>query len=708
MNKNTPAFAAASDPVVDTYDWDTAFALNFDNANAALVNNWPNVNAAAKAVRQTASDMPSFSIDGTFKPWQLVAGGDGKNIRMRCTFDSGTYAYEGGSLDLAKGDGQPVSAIIEVGMEWVPEPNQKFFVINDNPKVNSIKTALDDHETNADLKTAFSDNGVTLASGAVITPKQPGKEWLIENGADDDFYIFLTTDKFGTEYLQVYKFQDDWENVLQLLSEAVSESEPAVTIISVAGDSDLTAIPRAALEEMLSTWFTDNIGEFNHVFASINLSPTLAATAKYAWIKPTGTGYAVVDEGASDDSIFGVLNTVLQHEIPANHQVSPNIIPAKSQAGYAISGTNFVQQMLLPAAMHAFDDAPASAFKVLNDGLTVTNTETVVWGKFMMDEKKKGTIDKSYATELDKGGDVSNDLQMAVLNAGLSLPDDAKISVTSKGDQWLLSDAKEGSVEAILDVNGDSIEVFEATVIKIDKGNFKMSLVNSYVEIEFIDLYYPYSSNFDVHVNFTEQVEMKLQEKGGKKIFWFDQIEKNMTVTVTKTKIAITRQIVEGAITAVLALVAIAGPVIEGLSEAAEVTDLTEEGADVEISAESFESAEDSDPTRNEEDEEDAGKKAATTSKGKLTNIKNAFRTTKWKIMGAIMATSAAISGLDLAISGIIELAAKDEWQKVPGFDLFANTLIEPYSFPGISGFELESAHLQQSLVVGFNVTPKS
>lgn len=172
--KDEVAQDAVVNLVVDTYDWDAAFALNFDHANAAIVNNWPNVGAGAKNVKQAATDMPAFKVDGVLKAWQLVAGGDGKNARMRCTFDSGTYEYAGGSLDLATGDGKPVSAIIEVGMEWVPEPDQQFFVINDNPKVNQIKSDLDQHNLDSALTDAFDAHGVTIKQDAVVTPQKTG------------------------------------------------------------------------------------------------------------------------------------------------------------------------------------------------------------------------------------------------------------------------------------------------------------------------------------------------------------------------------------------------------------------------------------------------------------------------------------------------------------------------------------------------------
>jgi hypothetical protein len=698
-------------PIVDTYNWDTAFALNFPHANTAIVANWPNVSANAKNVSKAASDSPAFAVNGVLAPWQLVPGGDGKNVRMECTFSSGTYTYSGGSLNLAQGDGgQAVSAIIEVGMQWVPEPGQMFFVIDDTTAV-AVQKDLNNGVIDAALQAAFTKQSKPLGTGANVTAKQASKEWLIEDGKNN-YYIFSAVDKLGTLYLQVYQFEDDWKNILKLLSQATSASEPAVTIVAIERVSGLGAIARAALEEILSEWFTENLAEFNHVFAGISLAPTLAASAQYAWISPTGTGYAVVDEGTAASSIFGVLSTALHNDIPANHQVSPNAIPDGADAGFVIAGPDFLRQMMLAGARQIFDGAPESAFLITPDGLSITNTQTVVWGKFMMDNKKQGSISNNYAALLDRGGAPNGDLLQALANLGVSPPSNATVSVTNQGQQWLLSNGNTGDDEYILNLDGDSIDVFTATVINIDKANFKLSLVNSYVQIEFIDLYYPYSSDFDVHVNYTEQVTLSLQDQSvtvngttsTKKIFWFDQIERNLVVNVTKTQSAITREIVEGAITGALALVAVAGPIIEGLSAGAEVGEVSADAGEAVVDGADFAAAADANPEAAAADDAAAGEGAAAQGNGRLTNIKNAFSTPKWKFVGALAGLSGAIAGFDQAITAIIEAAAKKQWENVPGFDLFANQLIAPYSFPNISGFDLVSAGLNQSLVIGLKV----
>jgi hypothetical protein len=243
-----------------------------------------------------------------------------------------------------------------------------------------------------------------------------------------------------------------------------------------------------------------------------------------------------------------------------------------------------------------------------------------------------------------------------------------------------------------------------ATVVKIAKGQFSLSLVHTYVQIQFIDLAYSYSTDFDVNINYTENVQLTLQPQDGRQIFWFNQVMKNLVVSVTKTKSAITREIVEGAVTAALSLIAIAGPIIEGLSAGAEVGEVTEEGGEAVIDAETFEEVEAANPEEAEADELASGESAAETSGGKLANIKAAFGTPKWKLVGSLAALAGAIAGGDAAVDAIIENAAKNQWENVPGFDDFANAAILPYTWPNAPSFTLQSAALAGSLQIGLKV----
>lgn len=695
MTDNTPAAPTGNE--ADTYGWDTAFAIRFDNANKAVTKGWAQVDDGAKNVSVSAEDDPDYHLEGVLGPWQLIVGGDGKNVRMACPFVSGVFTAGKKTYDLGAAK---THVNIEIGMDWVPNPDQFSFVI-DGSRVAEIRTDLDRSSIDAKLRDAFTTAGHALTQDAGVTLITAGTEWLVTDGKDN-FYIFHSKDKYNEEFLNVYQFQSTLDSDLGALATSASADEPPVTIVTIV-NNPTTGIAADVLPQLLSDWFNVHIAQFNHVFASLDLSPIISKSDKYAWLKPTATSYAVTDEGTLDNSVFGVLTMAMNRKKAANHQVSQYAIPPGSDAGYLISGPNFMQYMLLAGSQAIFNNAPADSFLIENDGLTVRNTQDLVWGKFMMDDKKKGSVPKgAYPGQLDQkriSDELLQDLQddAGVIVFGYS------VQVTTAGSQWLLSKSGERA-EYILNLVGDDIEVYEATVVNIGKGKYTMTLEHTYVQIQFIDLAYSYSDSFDVHVDYTEQIQLKLREESGKKIFWFDQIMKSQLVSVTRTQEAITRQIVEGAVTAALSLIALAGPIIEGLAAGSQIGEVTADGGDALITAETFERVEAANPQAAETDLLLSGETAADQAGGTLSNIKAAFATPKWKFVGTLAALAGAVTGLDQAISAIIEAAAKSEWENVPGFDDFANFAIAPYTFPNVPDFTLAGAGLAGSLQIGLTV----
>lgn len=689
--------AATVGSEADTYGWDTAFAIRFGNANKAVVQGWPNVDDGAKNVDVAAEDDPDYHVDGVLGPWQLIVGGDGKNVRLSCPFVSGSYTAGSKTYDL----GAAKTAVhIEIGMDWVPNPDQFFFVV-DGTRATDIRAALDRSTVDAKLREAFTAAGHTLGQDAGVTLITAGKEWLV-TADKDNFSIFGAKDKFNEEYLNVYQFQSSLDADLTALTNSANADDSPVTVITIV-NNPTKGIAADVLEPLLSDWFNTHIAQFNHVFAALDLSPVVSKTDKYAWLKPTSTSYAVTDEGTLDNSVFGVLTMALGRKKANNHQVSAFAIPAGSDAGYLISGPNFTQYMLLAGSQAIFNNAPADAFLIENDGLTVRNTKDLVWGKFMMDDKKTGSIPKASWPALLDQKKLSVELVQALNRISVHVGTSSKVEVTVAGSQWLLSTEGKRD-EYILNLVDQNIEAYEATVVTIDKGKYTMTLEHTFVQIQFTDLNYSYSDSFDVHIDYTEQVQLKLKDAAGKKIFWFDQIMKSQVVSVTRTQEAITRQIVEGAVTAALSLVALAGPVIEGLSAGSRVGEITAEGGEAFIGAETFERVAADNPIATENDLLLSGENAASQAGGKLSNIKAAFETPKWKFVGTLAALAGAVTGLDQAISAIIEAAAKKQWEDVPGFDEFAQFAIAPYTFPSVSSFTLDSAQLAGSLQIGLSV----
>lgn len=263
--------------------------------------------------------------------------------------------------------------------------------------------------------------------------------------------------------------------------------------------------------------------------------------------------------------------------------------------------------------------------------------------------------------------------------------------------------------EYIVDLNNGNLEFYTATQITIAAAQFEMNLEPSFLEIKFIDLTYNQSWQYDVHINYTEQVNLGLtavttSTGGTKQIFHFTQSVRNMTISVTKTSAEITFEIVMGAVTAALGLIAFIGPVIDGLAGAAEVGEVTAEGGSAVVDeaavAEELGGSEEAEEN-NAANEDDALANGAKQVAGRMTRIKNAFTATRWKVFGGILAGIGAAYGVEMAISAIMQAVDKQEWENVPGFDEFANDATQPYTFPDVNGYDLTSAWLADSLQIG-------
>lgn len=695
----------------DTNDWDTVFAIRFNDANTAITNSWASVGDKAKNVTQAASDDPSFHLSGVLGPWQLTVGGDGKNIRMNCPFVSGTYQAGGAkSYDITN-----YEVIIEVGMQWVPNPDQFAFSIGGNDEINSIKADLNKSTLSTSLVTEFQKNGKTVSPSASVTVITTDQDWLVTDGKAN-YYIFYNVDKYKNEFLQVYQFEDSWKNNLKLLKDSVSDDEPAVVIVTIKNDQT-GGIAGAVLPELLSEWFNTNIGELNHVFGSLDLSPSLSTKDNYNWIKPTGTSYAVTDNGTLDNSVFGVLTMTQGNPAPASHQVSPNAIPNKdgANAGFLISGTTFMKKMMLGGVRTIFDNEPESSFDITNDGLTVTNNKQLTWGRFKKDDTIKASVSSSYASQLNtnqlpdqlvadlKGQWISDGQGNGYYDPGIMVSG-YSAHMTSNGTSWYLASPDDKTEYLLeLDANDSSkINMYDSMLFTIEAKQFKMSLDNSYLEIQFIDLLYPESWEYDVHINYTEQVALGLKSLGGKQIFWFDQVTKDLVVNVTKTKTAITVGIVEDSIIAVIGLVAVVAPLIDGIRAAVSIGEVVEDGGSALVSAKGMaEAAEDTPLLEQEANEADGLANGVKQVNGRWGAFKNAFTATRWKVLGGIAGIIGATVGVQTAVEAIMEAMAKSEWDKVPGFDEFANDAIQPYSWPGVSGYDLKNAGLASSLQIG-------
>lgn len=712
MISEKPLVTNDSTNIADTYNWDTVFAINYNKINDAITTAWPKMDSAVTTFNQAADDAPGIVVKGSFNPWQICLGGDGKNVDLQCPLQAGsTYTgLDGKSVPL---DG--VVCYIEIALDWVPDPSQLSFSIQGNDLVQSIVDDLNNLKVDSSLSAQFTTNKITISDAATVTVKNQGIEWILTDGSSS-YYLFFATDKGGEYTLYIYKYGAQWLNNLIAIGNDISASEPAVVVKNITGLPKLDEIGRSIVPELFTTWFEANLSKYNYVFNLLNLSTQISQSTPYKWIYPTDTLYAVTDMGTMDSSVFGVLTMVNNNAASSNHQVSPNAIPAGCDAGFLISGTQFVQNIMLPGACQVFDGIDPSNFSIGNDNLSVTNNTELTWGNFAVNDTPEYTFPGDFSTQLNNGT-IPQALyvngQAGVVTSGFL---STNATLKGKNGQWIIND---GSDVWLLSQSGGStntLNVFEGATITIPANNFIMSLIDSQIEIQFIGLTYPYK-DFNVSMNYIEFVSLGLQNLGGKQIFSFNEVSRSLQVTLAQTKSSLNDQLITSIVLGSLGVVlAVAGPAFEAFGSAAAAgAEASADGAStiVDVTAEDFATFAEDNVADVEQSEQTAAEDAESTSSsesasnsGRWSRFKAAFSQPKYKAMAAFGGVFGAVGGsLPTIVDNYLLAQATNKWDNVPGFDKFSNQLIAPYSWPGVTAFNLQSAQLNGSLQIGLTVS---
>ncbi|KAF5007599.1 hypothetical protein FDECE_6085 [Fusarium decemcellulare] len=113
------------------------------------------------------------------------------------------------------------------------------------------------------------------------------------------------------------------------------------------------------IKKALTAWFGDNLSQFNHVFASIDLDPSTSLSMQWAFCKPTVAAYTHVCGSSLANSYLGLIyNTAGKTTAGSVAQIDPCFIPPGCQAGFMLSPAMFLTNFLTPAAGQQFGLAP--------------------------------------------------------------------------------------------------------------------------------------------------------------------------------------------------------------------------------------------------------------------------------------------------------------------------------------------------------------
>jgi hypothetical protein len=194
---------------------------------------------------------------------------------------------------------------------------------------------------------------------------------------------------------------------------------PVFTVIQTTLSPSAGTVTGALVQQALQEWGNAHLAEFNHVFSVVDLN-LMVDQGAWGFVTPSYTSYAYLDGASLEDSIFSVLcMTGGRSGAALSEQVSPAAIPRGSPAGFVVSQTRTLYDLVRPAIMQAYP------------GLTDQN--------FLMNED---------GTELYLTGGTSVDLESVPASGGTYYPKLTQLTVKSNGQILTLQSYTETEIVA--------------------------------------------------------------------------------------------------------------------------------------------------------------------------------------------------------------------------------------------------------------------
>ena len=187
---------------------------------------------------------------------------------------------------------------------------------------------------------------------------------------------------------------------LKVNTQGVGE-DPAVSIIQSTFPSALPLLLKDLLPVVFLHYFTANIGEFNHVFAIMDIN-AVADHEGFEWLKPTAFQYAVQSPQVAtlENSAFGLIAMVQGNPISPSQAQQVDVralqgLSEGSNSSFVISQKMVAKNMLLQGAISTIQGSKASDFELSEDGTSITNVREITWGHFQT--KNNGVIKPKIA-----------------------------------------------------------------------------------------------------------------------------------------------------------------------------------------------------------------------------------------------------------------------------------------------------------------------
>ena len=153
-----------------------------------------------------------------------------------------------------------------------------------------------------------------------------------------------------------------------------SKSPPTTVDWLVDGDGQQLSdvLDDAFIKEALTTWLSNNLSQFDHVFASVDLDLSDTSDARWAFCKPSVVAHTYISGSSLTNSYLGLMYNTAGKTTPGSvAQIDPSFIPAGCQSSFMISPSLFLADFLAPAARQQFN-IPSQLFDVDTSQLTAT------------------------------------------------------------------------------------------------------------------------------------------------------------------------------------------------------------------------------------------------------------------------------------------------------------------------------------------------
>lgn len=154
------------------------------------------------------------------------------------------------------------------------------------------------------------------------------------------------------------------------LKPKTTSNDPTAPVMSVV---EFTCTPNPGIigssvaQATFQEWGNANLAVFDHVFSVVDLNRQVDQ-GQWGFVTPNYTGYACLSADTLEESLFSVLTmTGDRTGDNLNEQVAYNGIPQGSEAGFLVSQTRTLQDLVRPAIMQAFSGLTDENFTLSPD-----------------------------------------------------------------------------------------------------------------------------------------------------------------------------------------------------------------------------------------------------------------------------------------------------------------------------------------------------